>query len=313
MIGYWLKARFSFLNKIADWWNLKVRIPLARCAAKCLSLTYRKKHRNQMINLLFKLLVTLITLFIMMSFMTIYVTPVLFYVALPKGVQTWYWTFLVVGCTYIIFEEEVRFLRKIGQALDEMSEVNPFGKNILYRWPFNIDRNKLNINKKVIAVIIVIIVSVVSMQLGAAWDNAHTQNTSENVQLINNIATAHPFVLLFITWILAPVVEECFFRGIIMRILMGEGNDFDNTSDRALKNQKALTFFAVLGSSILFSLSHSPNTVGYFLGILIAGIALGSLTVYTGRIKYSVYAHMSINITSSLFSVVVGLLLELIK
>lgn len=75
----------------------------------------------------------------------------------------------------------------------------------------------------------------------------------------------------------APLVEELFFRGLLLRSLLG----------------MAPAPVAVAASAVLFGLAHFEAV--QFLGLAAFGAVLGVLAWRTGRLAASVAAHMSFN------------------
>lgn len=296
-IGFWLTTHLGFLNRWADWWNIKVRIPIARFLARRLMFNRRQ-------NPFIGIFSTVITIWIMLSLLTLYSLPVAFLLHFTQA-DPLISGLITFAFIYWIFEEESRLLRKVGQAIDERAGNKPYGKGKLYPWPAH-NRNTLNAWSKGVAVVSIGLLTAVAMQLGAIYDKAHVPNTSSNVEVLNLVAQAHPILLLVITWFMAPVIEELFFKGIVMRVFMYTGYN-DNLP---LGKIRTVTLIALTGQAALFSYAHSPNTLGYAAALFLAGFLLGSLTVVTGRVKYAAYAHMFANISgvlvSALFAVVAG-------
>jgi membrane protease YdiL (CAAX protease family) len=85
----------------------------------------------------------------------------------------------------------------------------------------------------------------------------------------------------FATIVLAPIAEEMFYRGIILR-------------SAARVSQRYAIFF----SALIFGLMHG-NPYQMILGFLI-GIVLGYVTIKTGSIIPSIICHMANNIVASI-------------
>ena len=75
----------------------------------------------------------------------------------------------------------------------------------------------------------------------------------------------------------APLVEELFFRGLLMRSLQ----------------TRMPTAPAILVSSILFALAHFE--LAELAGLALFGVVLGVLAWWTGRLGPSISAHMAFN------------------
>jgi membrane protease YdiL (CAAX protease family) len=94
-------------------------------------------------------------------------------------------------------------------------------------------------------------------------------------------------LLVLIVVIAAPIAEEVFYRGLLLRALEG----------------RLGAGFAVVGSSVLFALTH-------FQGIQLAalfmfGLLAALLTVRTGRLGPAIFAHMGFNAWTVFLLVVV--------
>jgi membrane protease YdiL (CAAX protease family) len=94
--------------------------------------------------------------------------------------------------------------------------------------------------------------------------------------------------------LLAPFVEEFFFRGLLVTWL----------------RQKHGLWFAMSVSGALFAAAHGqmfvhPNAQGWlYTGeLLLAGVILAQWTVRTGTLRTSLAVHAAYNLTATLFSV----------
>jgi membrane protease YdiL (CAAX protease family) len=94
-------------------------------------------------------------------------------------------------------------------------------------------------------------------------------------------AAAHglvPIVVLFAFLALgAPVVEELFFRGLVLRGLLG----------------RAPAAVAIVASGLLFALAHFEAV--QFAGLAAFGVVLGLLAWWTGRLGPGMAAHAAFN------------------
>jgi membrane protease YdiL (CAAX protease family) len=91
--------------------------------------------------------------------------------------------------------------------------------------------------------------------------------------------------------IIAPVVEELFFRGLVQRSLAS-----------ALRGRRIATVLAILITSVLFSLAHVA--VGGVLGVQVIALGLstfafsviaGAIVAATGRLGGAIVAHVVFN------------------
>lgn len=81
--------------------------------------------------------------------------------------------------------------------------------------------------------------------------------------------------------LVAPVVEEVFFRGLLLRSL----------SKRGLQ-----PWVAVLLSSLIFAALHVQLL--QLIGLFAFGLVLAALTVITGRLGPAIFAHIGFNMTT---------------
>jgi uncharacterized protein len=84
-------------------------------------------------------------------------------------------------------------------------------------------------------------------------------------------------MLILLTGIGAPIVEELFYRGLLLRSLQRRWGDT----------------VAVVTSGVVFGLMHFEGLPTP--GLILFGIILGTLVVKTGRLGPSVLAHMTFN------------------
>lgn len=108
---------------------------------------------------------------------------------------------------------------------------------------------------------------------------------STNTQIITDAAdTQALWIIVIAAVVLAPLVEELFFRGLCLRAIE---NRFGTTA-------------AVIGSTILFTIPHFTNpslagTVVLFSIIGMVGLLLALLVVKTGRLGPAIVAHAVFN------------------
>ena len=108
---------------------------------------------------------------------------------------------------------------------------------------------------------------------------------STNTQIISDAADGPAFVIILIAAVLlAPIVEELFFRGLCLRAI----------------EKRFGTLAGVLGSTFLFTLPHftNPSLAGtsvLFAAIGTVGLVLAVLTVKTGRLGAAIIAHAVFN------------------
>lgn len=108
---------------------------------------------------------------------------------------------------------------------------------------------------------------------------------SSNTQIISDAADGPAFVIILIAAVvMAPIVEELFFRGLCLRAI----------------EKRFGTVVGVIASTFLFTLPHFTNpslagTAVLFSVIATVGLVLAILTVKTGRLGAAVIAHAVFN------------------
>ena len=105
--------------------------------------------------------------------------------------------------------------------------------------------------------------------------------------LVNAGQGASTVLVGFLIVIGAPLVEEIFFRGLVLRSLLGRTSAFGG---------RASTFVAVVGSALLFTVAHLEGLQSF--GLFALGLILGYMAARSGRIGATVFAHASFNLVS---------------
>ena len=98
-------------------------------------------------------------------------------------------------------------------------------------------------------------------------------NTANQVAIEN--AHMNPFVLITFTVIMAPIIEELVFRGILM------GRVFTPDS-----------IVGLVLSSLFFGLAHRPNSIGVWIVYAGMGFVLGTVYRKFQKLEYCIMAHM---------------------
>ena len=99
-------------------------------------------------------------------------------------------------------------------------------------------------------------------------------SNSTNQEAIEN-AHMNPFLLIMFTVIMAPIVEELIFRGLLM------GRVFNPDS-----------IVGLILSSLLFGLIHRPNSIGVWIVYAGMGFALGIAYRKFQKLEYCIMAHI---------------------
>lgn len=119
--------------------------------------------------------------------------------------------------------------------------------------------------------------------------NSTNQATIENIHM-------NPFVLITLTVIMAPIVEELVFRGILM------GRVFNPDS-----------IVGLIVSSLLFGLAHMPNSIGVWIVYAGMGFVLGIAYRKCQKLEYCIMAHMINNSIAVSMMLLLQLLAPYIK
>ena len=119
--------------------------------------------------------------------------------------------------------------------------------------------------------------------------NSTNQATIENIHM-------NPFVLVTFTVIMAPIVEELVFRGILM------GRVFNPDS-----------IVGLILSSLLFGLAHMPNSIGVWIVYAGMGFVLGTVYRKCQKLEYCIMAHMINNSIAVSMMLLLQLLAPYIK
>lgn len=98
-------------------------------------------------------------------------------------------------------------------------------------------------------------------------------NTTNQAAIEN--AHMNPFLLITFTVIMAPIVEELVFRGLLM------GRIFTPDS-----------IVGLIVSSLLFGLVHMPNSIGVWIVYAGMGLALGIAYRKFQKLEYCIMAHI---------------------
>ena len=104
--------------------------------------------------------------------------------------------------------------------------------------------------------------------------------------LVNGPASA--VILLVIVVIGAPIAEEIFYRGLVLRSLMKRGLPGG---------------VSVLITALVFAATHLQDLATWLLllpGLVFAGVVFGALALRTGRLGTSIAAHMGFNLVTAI-------------
>lgn len=122
------------------------------------------------------------------------------------------------------------------------------------------------------------------------WSSATYLNSRMNI-LLDNLGidmieqlpptdeTSAVIMGLLLTCVAAPVLEEIFYRGIILHLLKGYGNGA-----------------AIVITALLFALAH--GSISVFVPPLVFGLVLGYITVRSGSVLPAIYMHFGCNLIS---------------
>jgi len=110
---------------------------------------------------------------------------------------------------------------------------------------------------------------------------------SESAKSLTSRAEGWGVVLLtMLVVVAAPVVEELFFRGLVLRSIQARYSDW----------------LAVVGSAVLFALVHFQPV--QLPALILFGIVVGYLALRTKRLGMSIFAHAGFNATTIVYLLV---------
>ena len=127
------------------------------------------------------------------------------------------------------------------------------------------------------------------------------ESDASNTQILSD-ANGSAWILLavFVAVIGAPIVEELFFRGLILRVFERIGSHMINPIGGAV--------LGVLLSSAIFASLHMPDGGGWKdlvvlqAVIFTVGVVLGVVAVWVNRLGPTIFGHMYFNGLTVLFS-----------
>lgn len=160
-----------------------------------------------------------------------------------------------------------------------------------------------------------LLVLAVTSLLVFVWPPPDGQMPTTNISVFLTGGTVWLIINAFIGGVLiAPVLEELFFRGFLLRALQnawwlrGGKHALVPAAAKARvkpavpgRTLKTATTAAVLISAVIFSLVHVGSvpdlysTVVLLVSIFVMGIVCGTLTVLTGRLGPAIVTHMFFN------------------
>ncbi len=108
-----------------------------------------------------------------------------------------------------------------------------------------------------------------------------TSSVQEPAKKLTERATGWGVALLVLLVVVgAPIVEELFFRGLLMRSIQAQFSDW----------------IALVGSSVLFALAHFQTTT--VPALVLFGMVAGYMAQRTKRLGMSIFAHAGFNATT---------------
>jgi CAAX protease family protein len=120
---------------------------------------------------------------------------------------------------------------------------------------------------------------------------------AQNQQLLTDLKDNRDVgtVALFVVGavILAPIVEELLFRGVLLRALL----------------RKVQPITAVLLSAVIFSLVHyigDPNTLPFLPALTALGAVLAVVAIRSGDLSTPIFIHAGFNLTTTILFLVSG-------
>lgn len=120
--------------------------------------------------------------------------------------------------------------------------------------------------------------------LGMAVDYLRSASKASEDELGLYLVNSSVWLNLLVTAVMAPVVEELFFRKLLMDRLMGYGE-----------------WAAVLVSGLMFGMAH--GNFGQFFYAFGIGLVWAYMYAKTGRISYTIVTHMIFNVIGGVMTI----------
>jgi membrane protease YdiL (CAAX protease family) len=124
------------------------------------------------------------------------------------------------------------------------------------------------------------------------FDRVHHVDPSQQAEVITGGARGSSLLLLGLFIVVGvPIVEELFFRGLLLRALRHRIGDVG----------------AIIGSSVVFGLAHAdPSLPGFTVVSLVVALGLvgavfATLAVRTGRLGPGIFAHAAFNLITVIY------------
>lgn len=117
-----------------------------------------------------------------------------------------------------------------------------------------------------------------------------SQLTNPNSEAVNDAVTMNVYSMIAVTVIMAPIVEEVLFRGVVFGTI--------RTKSRILAYAVSILIFSIyhLWSSV--AIYHDWTILIYIIQYIPAGITLAWSYEKTGSVWTSIFLHMAINAVS---------------
>ncbi|MCU9533994.1 CPBP family intramembrane glutamic endopeptidase [Streptococcus sp. CSL10205-OR2] len=151
---------------------------------------------------------------------------------------------------------------------------------------FAIKKQFISLKEKLSPIITLLVVAIgypvilLGSILGSLFISADGQATTDNQQIILDLISRVPMVIMFVMIVLAaPVMEELLFRKFLPHYLF--------------KNRPTL---GLIVGGILFALFHMPTNLGSFIIYGLMSTALTFVVYKTKRIEYSILLHFVNNL-----------------
>ena len=149
-------------------------------------------------------------------------------------------------------------------------------------------QHKMKFGQWIVAALMCAGICAVGMVIGTVLDTVIsllTRNSSSDVVTLQNLMlNSNPVYRILTVGILAPMVEEMIFRKFII--------------DRTVKYGE---WMAIFTSGLMFGLFHGNFSQCFFAAGL--GMLFAYIYIRTGRIRYTIFLHMAVNLTTSVGSV----------
>ncbi|MDO1605008.1 CPBP family intramembrane metalloprotease [Lactobacillus sp. YT155] len=153
--------------------------------------------------------------------------------------------------------------------------IAPVGMGLYYKKINHNYQTPLNLNALLMIIagtVLIIVINLATLPFMKATGNA-------NVDALTEMMQGLPYLMLLYSVIVAPVMEELFFRGLFMNLFF-----------------KDSPYWGLVVSSIIFGLLHTAADPIYLISKILLGFILGFVYLKTRNIRANILVHILNNV-----------------